>query len=168
MNPFRITHLTQLLSIYEDEGGPLDYFMSLYFRAHKAIGSKDRAFISDTAYGLVRWMGLVDYLLQKQGLPLTWQNKVQLFLDQKLDSYVDDATIPDHVRVSFPKELYDRMHCNKELALALNERAPTCVRANTLKITRDELIKQFQEAGYQVIPCIQSPAGIIFLQKINF
>jgi len=168
MNPFRITHLIKLLTAYDEEGGPLDYFMSLYFRAHKAIGSKDRAFISDTVYGLIRWRGLIDYLLQKRSLSLQWKNRVPFYLEQTLEQYVNDASIPDHIQVSFPQELFDRMHCDKALALALNERAPTCVRVNTLKVQRDELLKRWLQEGYNVIACERSTSGIIFLQKINF
>ncbi len=168
MNPFRKTHLLKLLALYDQESCPLDLFMSLYFRAHKAIGSKDRAFISETVYSLIRWIGLLDYLLKQQPKSCSWENRVQLFFEKPLESYVANADIPPHIQVSFPEDLFIRIGSDKALALALNERAPTTVRVNTLKISRDALLKKWTEAGYNVLACTQSPCGIVFQQKINF
>ena len=45
--------------------------------------------------------------------------------------------------------------------------APTTVRANSLKISRDDLLKKW-EGLYEASPAKTSPEGIIFHKKINF
>ena len=168
MNAFRLSHLHELLTICSQAGGALDYNMSLYFRAHKAIGSKDRAWISDTAYGIIRWQKLIDYLLQDRKVVPTWRQRIQFYVENDLLPFVNENSIPEDVRVSFPLELFERMQKNRQLALALNDRAPTCIRVNSLRISRDELLDRFRQEGYKVAPSTQSPSGIYFLEKINF
>ena len=53
--PYREHHLYTLLASYSEQQLPLDLVISRYFRTHRALGSKDRAFLADTAYALVRW-----------------------------------------------------------------------------------------------------------------
>src|SRR5437870_739135 len=59
---FRQYHLCAVLKSFELQQGPLDAHLSRYFRANKALGSKDRAFIGDTLYHYIRWKNLYDYL----------------------------------------------------------------------------------------------------------
>lgn len=47
---FRDYHLLQILQHFETQRLPLDVFLSRYFRANPAIGSKDRRFLSDAVY----------------------------------------------------------------------------------------------------------------------
>ncbi|HXF28374.1 MAG TPA: hypothetical protein VN457_00870, partial [Chlamydiales bacterium] len=100
---FREQHLLRLLDEYEQQTASLDYFVSLYFRAHKQLGSKDRAFINDTLYALIRWKGLYDALLG--GNP-TWEKRLQLFLEKKPELYLQDSALPLATRVSFPDVLF--------------------------------------------------------------
>jgi 16S rRNA C967 or C1407 C5-methylase (RsmB/RsmF family) len=74
---------------------------------------------------------------------------------------------------SFPVELYELI-CNAygrdkghELCLTSNTPAPTCVRVNTAKISRDALLARWQES-YKIRPTLDSPHGIIFTKKIHF
>ena len=55
----------------------------------------------------------------------------------------------------------------RELCLICNTPAPTTVRANALKISRDDLLKRWQGL-YDVSPTSFSRDGIIFHKKINF
>lgn len=168
---FREKHLLQLFSEYEDQKLPLDYFVSQYFRKVKALGSKDRAVISETIYALIRWKGLYDYLLE--GEP-TWQDRLQVFHERKPESFLKDDSIPLHVRVSFPLDLFQQIAASYgedeavKICLACNSPAPTAIRVNTQKISREELLKKFQEQGFSVSLSQASPVGIIFHKKINF
>jgi 16S rRNA (cytosine967-C5)-methyltransferase len=73
-----------------------------------------------------------------------------------------------HVRVSFPKELFDLISNSFGMSKALeyckvmNERAPLTVRANILKVTRDELFNIFKKKGFDVRKTEFSPYGISF------
>lgn len=168
--PFREHHLLILLKQYDQQDAPLDVFMSQYFRANKAIGSKDRGVIADIAYGMVRWQGLLDFLCTK---PLSWEKRYEIF-QQNFREESKDKDIPLHIKLSFPKHLFDHIARSHgfEKASAIcessNKAAPTTVRVNPLKTTRDELLEKWRKDGYQVVRCSHSSFGITFLKKINF
>ncbi len=168
--PFRDHHILEMLYGYEDQGMPLDFFISQYFRAHKSIGSKDRAFIAENIYRMIRWQGLLDYLCPK---PAFWEKKWELLAQFDPKKYLEDDNIPLHIRLSFPKPLFDLMvkshgiEKTMQLCLECNQAAPTTVRVNTLKTTRENLLDKWSPV-YQVSPCLFSKTGIVFHQKINF
>ena len=66
--PFREHHLLQLLEAYDQQELPLDLHLNNYFRKHKALGSKDRAFIAESTYSLIRWLGLIRNLIESLSL----------------------------------------------------------------------------------------------------
>lgn len=169
--PFREHHLFQLLEEYEQQTAPLDLFISNYFRAHKALGSKDRGFIAEAVYALVRWKGVLDYFCEPE-VP-TWPKRIAKLKTLDIDSLQDEELIPLHIRLSFPKELFDLileshgMENGSEICLASNFPAPTTVRANLLKTTRGKLLERWQEL-YPVFPCKFAETGITFRKKLNF
>lgn len=164
--PFREHHLLAFFEAYEKENRPLDLALHHYFRAHKSLGAKDRAFIAETVYGLVRWRGLLDALCLGEA---SWEKRLRLWQQGKLQG--DD--LPLHVRLSFPKTLFDLFVAShglekaQEICLASNQPAPTTVRANALKTTREALM-QLWRPRYEIVPCETAPYGITFLKKINF
>lgn len=167
---FREHHLIQLLEAYEAQHLPLDLFISRYFRANKALGSKDRAFIAETIYGMIRWLGLLDYLCPQ---PTSWEERYHKFCNLPAEDALDKAKIPEHVRLSFPKVLYDLIveshgkEKARRLCLASNQPAPTTVRINPAKTTREDMLAQWAQQ-YSVSPCVHAKHGIIFHKKINF
>lgn len=168
---FREQHLFELLSQYDEFKGPLDFFISTYFRKTKALGSKDRAFISETIYTLIRWKALIDYFLQGD---VSWKKRFEFVQKHDLKSYLSDESIPLYIRVSFPEDLFTKIvesfskEKAVEICLACNEVAPTTIRVNTQKIGRDALFQKWQKDGYDIQLSKESPAGITFLKKINF
>ncbi|MBS3903786.1 MAG: RsmB/NOP family class I SAM-dependent RNA methyltransferase [Simkania sp.] len=170
INTFRKNHLTNILNLFVQPTCPLDLFLAGYFRAHKAIGSKDRRFISDTAYGIIRWQGLIDHFLKD---PISWQARIDTFLSLKPESHLQNPLLPPHVKVSFPKLFYDLLseYLGEELAkdfcFTSNFPAPTTVRVNTLKTTRASLLERWTPI-HQVSPTTVSPYGILFHRKVNF
>lgn len=165
---FREHHLLELLTSYDQQSLPLDIFMNHYFRAHKAIGSKDRGFIADTVYTLVRWQGLLDAFAQP-----TWKDRFDCFKSIDLEQATKDPALPPHIRVSFPKHLYDLIvntHGEEkalEICLDSNQPAPTTVRINTLKTTREAMLSPWKEK-YLAMPCQYAPNGIVLKHKMNF
>lgn len=168
-HPFRDHHILTLLAIYEEQHLPLDLCISNYFRANKALGSKDRGVIAETVYAMIRWLLLIDHICSK---PVTWQKRLEVFNTVRLQDYQDKTEIPWHVRLSFPKVLVDlliKSHGEKktaEICKISNRAAPTTVRANTLKTTRNMLLLMWKDL-YSVAPCKLSESGIVFLKKIN-
>lgn len=172
MNLFCRSHLIKMLNAFDTTKGPLDAFMGSYFRANKACGSKDRACIAETIYGLTRWRGLYDFLLKKT--KISWEERLDLFFQKKPESFLSDTSIPLHVRLSFPSVLFQEIVSTwgeekaAEVCLALNGPAPTTLRANTLKISRDELVQRLSTEGLSVSNTTHSPHGIICHKKVNF
>jgi 16S rRNA (cytosine967-C5)-methyltransferase len=77
------------------------------------------------------------------------------------------------LRVSYPTWLFERLaaaHGEKEtmaLASAMNGRAPMCVRANTVKVSREELVTRLAEEGVVATPTRLSPVGLVFETRVN-
>lgn len=155
---FRQFHLHQILKKLESEPMPLDVFLSGYFRAHKAIGSKDRKFLSETIYEKIRWKGLFEYLQSDDLAPL---------------DFLDREDIPLHIRLGFPETYYNMLAAAygkekaREICLASNTKAPTTIRVNALKTSREALLEKWKGL-YNMKPCKNSPYGIVFPERINF
>lgn len=165
--PFREHHLIELLTGYDKQSLPIDVYVSHYFKEHKALGSKDRAFIADQLYALLRWKRLLDELGATD-----WATRLEKW--KTIDPLHDTFTLPPAARLSFPDSLYTLIiqslgeEKGNAFCMASNQPAPTTVRINPLKTTRDDLFKKWQEKGFHVLPCRFSPLGITFLEKIHF
>lgn len=166
---FRKNHLIEILNQSEASTLPLDTFLRLYLRRNPAIGSKDRQEICETLYGMVRWRALLDYLCSR---PVNWERKLELFCSINPLEFKNKSEIPLNIRLSFPKFIFDTLskaYGTQEaikFCLGSNTSAPTTIRVNTAKITREELLNQWKNL-YAVSPCEHSPWGIIFHKKIN-
>lgn len=170
MKKFRDHHLLTILETFENSTLPLDVFLGKFFRAHKAIGSKDRQYICEKLYLLIRWKDLIDYLIKG---PLTWENRLSILPSIDFASVVQDTSIPAHIRVSFPKLFFEKISESYgvekaiEICLESNNSAPITVRANRLKTTRDLLLEKWSPL-YEIAPCTQASNGITFKKRINF
>lgn len=168
--PFRIYHLHNLLIDYAHQTLPVDLYIHHYFRAHKALGSQDRGFIAETFYGLIRWQGLIDYLTNGSS---DWEIRIKTFLDADTKQLSLDPSIPILARISFPKDLFEAivhshgMEKAIELCRLCNFPAPTTIRVNTLKTSREYLFALWKDI-YDISLCETSSTGIIFHKKINF
>lgn len=168
--PFREHHIIQALEGYDQQHLPLDLFLSNYFREHKALGSKDRGYIAETIYSMIRWKALLDYLCDE---PINWEKRLEINERIDVHHYLSKNEIPLHIRLSFPKVLFDMIaqsydpEKTRELCLVSNTQAPATIRVNSLKTTRENLFDQWKEL-YQIKLCNHSQDGIIFTKKINF
>lgn len=168
--PFRQHHLLRFFALYEESLKPVDYLLSLYFKEHRSLGSKDRREMGDSLYGIIRWQGLLDAL---SAAP-TWEARLKTWNEINPLDFLEDAKLPLHVRYSFPEALFNRLlnaygeEKTKKICLASNMPAPVTVRVNTLKIDRESLLKRWREQKYSVEACPQSPLGIRFAHKMAF
>lgn len=150
---FRDFHLLQILKDFECQNSRLDVFLNHYFRSHRAIGSKDRRYINEKIYERIRWKTLFDQ-----------------FGEIDPEKYVSREDIPLDVRLCFPQNFIEILtdaygeEKAKAICLASNTRAPVTIRANLLKTTRKALLEKWKDTS----PCLSSPLGIIFHEKINF
>lgn len=169
MKPFRIHHLLELMKAYEQGRLPLDVQMANYFRSNKAIGSKDKAFIAERAYGLLRWRGLLDYLTKEP----SWEARLKYYETADLEVLFRDTSIPSAVRCCVSQDLYKELleaygeARTEELCRISQQRAPTTLRVNLLKTTREALLERWKEP-YFARPTLRSPWGIQLEKSINF
>ncbi len=167
--PFREYHLIQALQAYSNQGLPLDVYLRKYFLLHKAVGSKDRRFISDLIYTLIRFKALLDH----PSSDLSWPERYQKWQMLDLKKVLIDSTIPSYIRCSTTEALFQILTTSfdeqtaTELCHVSNETAPTTVRVNILKISRDALFQKWQ-SHYPIKKTLKSPWGITFEKKINF
>lgn len=162
---FRENHLLAFLNAFDREPKPLDIAFSNYARAHRSIGAHDRRYIGDTAYALIRWKGVLDYLL---GKPSSWSERLNLWAAVDINALNPEIPLP--IRSGGSEWLFQELSASygtlraAELCRELNELAPLTVRANLLKTTREALLSSWQ-ARFSVEPCSQAAAGIRFNKK---
>ncbi len=142
---------------------PLDLAISRYFRTRKWLGARDRREIGEGVYGIIRWKGLLDHQLKEP----TWGSRWDLF--EKIDPRAK-SKFPAYVQCSFPKDVYERIesHYGKEafdICMALNGRAPTTVRVNTLKTSRGALLKRWKSLPCK--PTDVSDVGVQFEGRVQ-
>lgn len=168
MKPYKEYHLLQLLSQH-DSSMPLDLSISLYFRQHKSLGSKDRKFIANTTYTMVRWRSLIDYFVKG---PVDWTKRYEAFKEIDLDKECRNTSIPIDIRCSCPPFLFSKLKealgekGAYELSLKNNQRAPLTIRANELKTSRVSLSKKMEELTALTF-CERSPFGIRLHDHVN-
>lgn len=135
------------------------------FAAHPKWGKRDRAFVAQTTYEIVRWRRLLAWAAQsdaawallgarlvQSGAPLPdWDEFASLDADP-LRARLQTPDLPRAVRESLPDWLDElgeaQLGARWDAELrALNGEAPVVLRANTLKISRDELQARLQDEG---------------------
>jgi 16S rRNA (cytosine967-C5)-methyltransferase len=167
---FRNHHFFSIFRSYEEQSLPLDVFLKHYFRANKAIGSHDRKYLSELAYKMIRWKGLIFFLCKEESF-----SEKALKMAQELDpeSVQEDSSIPLHHRVSFPEEYFSFL-CEqlgqeeaRRFCLESNFPAPTTIRVNTAKISRDLLEERLQKT-HAITKGKNSPYALHFCQRVNF
>lgn len=170
MIPFRKFHLLQMLSAYLAQTLPLDLCINQYFRLHKALGSKDRLFIADTAYTLVRWDGLLTALTQSDP---SLEKKVDLLLSAPMETLRSQMPQPLSANLSFPDWLLNKLieqyglEKASQICLESNRQAPASIRTNTSKTSREALFKHLSQS-HPVRLSSHAPQGIVFEARTNF
>lgn len=166
-NSFWESHLLRLLERYQTQHLPLDRFVNHYFRSHRALGANDRRLIGEAIYGMIRWQSLLDHIVGSASL----KQRLRVFQAFQPLHYLSDPKIPNHVKVSFPKELFDlfKKSYGEQKAMSLcqvsNTQAPLFLRVNTLKTTRKELLQKLSQ--FKLTPSTTYPYALICDEKLN-
>lgn len=168
-HPFPQFHLLNLLHSYDESRLPLDVLMNQYFRSHRALGSKDKKYVAQTAYALVRWRGWLDGMCGRES---SWETRLSCYTSTPPLS-TPAPQLPPHQQVSCPKILWEWLvesygeEQAKELCLINNQQAPVTLRVNGNKGTPQELMDQW-DPEYPLHPCPQSPVGLTLEKRRNF
>jgi 16S rRNA (cytosine967-C5)-methyltransferase len=168
---------------------PADGLVAAFFRKHRALGTRERHTLTETAYAVLRQRLLFQHLARSDGdaaavggggalerrlAMLAWQGS-ESFLRGALTpseqrwlaeaGRVDRQTLPDKLRHNLPDwlagQLQERLgDAFWPLVQALDEPAPLDLRVNVLKARREEVQRTLAEAGVACEPTPFSPWGL--------
>lgn len=166
--PFRTHHIITFFARHQAKSRqPLDLALSTYFRAHKSIGAHDRRAIGETIYGLTRWQGLLDFLCPKNSPLLERLHRFDTLDWPKIQA---DSSIPEPTRLGTTPFLFEALknaygpQRARELCRTFLTPAPTAIRANRLKISREALLAKWAEK-FSAAPSPHTPDGILFSKR---
>lgn len=163
---------------------PADAVLSRHFREHRELGHRDRAFIAETVYGVLRrlrWLRriagegatprelLLAWFARGEGWPLRAFEGLASASERDWITTVK-ATEPGEgtlaERADLPDWLVERLLARYdeagvlELARGLNRSAPLDLRVNVLKTDRDTVLARLAADGIAAAPGRLSPQAI--------
>ena len=167
-----------------------DKVLERLLKAHKKWGSADRQVVSEIFYDIVRWKKRLEYYMGEGTKPSNIYNLILAYLlwkkvkYKKFDEFdgiktggilskLDKKTfptkaiehsVPDWLAGLFEKELGAKWE--KEMS-ALNEQAPVILRANSLKISAENLVEILKEEGVNSFVLRDYPDAVQLEEKKN-
>ncbi|MDP2811935.1 MAG: RsmB/NOP family class I SAM-dependent RNA methyltransferase [Rhodocyclaceae bacterium] len=174
--------VTQLLKFAQ----PADAVLSAWFKAQRT-GSRERAFIAEAAYAVLRRKRLLERLIEGRPTPRKWVlTALVRILGINPRQLVESLTVTERdwlagfrvhqeaverqltlaEQADLPDWLCERLSATLKpdellaLARGLNQPAPLDLRVNALKATREEILAQFSREGIGAEPCRFAPSGI--------
>ena len=166
-----------------DFNQPADVALSGFFRAHRS-GARDRAFIAETAYAVLRRKRLLERLAGPRPTPrqlvLLSLSRVRGMSQRQLDPALQEGEAewlagirrgaePDLTaaeQADLPDWLVERLlsrmtpQALQTMARALNTPAPLDLRVNTLKAERGAVAARLAADGIVAEPCAFAPLGL--------
>jgi len=164
-----------------------DKVIEKILKSNPKWGARDRRFIAETTYDIVRWYRLFKEISEAEeedfwkllGVWCLWNNTEFPDWDEfeglnrkKIEAGYDQAQSTRKIRESIPDWL-DELG-EKELGsawdtelTALNEEAKVVLRVNTLKVDRKSLQKQLEEEEISTEAPTQFPDALILEQRQN-
>ena len=162
---------------------PADAVLRNFFSANRTLGQRDRAFIAETVFCVLRHKRLLEELVPEptprklvcaalikvQGYGL---GQLEFFLKNSDHDWTvqlkatDIEALPPGVKLSLPDWLYDRLVAEtseQEAAAfgrAMLRTAPLDLRVNTLLADREQVLRDLRTSGFDAEPTRYSPVGI--------
>jgi len=163
--------------------GAADRAVSAYFRAHRNLGPRERAFIAEAVYAALRRRRSLAAGAgsdSPRALVVAALVRVLGYSSRALDDALGDedramlarlrasdaAAQPPAVQADLPDWVWDRLAARHgagqamRIARALLDAAPLDLRVNLARVTREEALAQFSVAGIEAAATPYSPAGI--------
>ncbi|MDR3272945.1 MAG: methyltransferase domain-containing protein [Flavobacteriaceae bacterium] len=166
-----------------------DKVLERTLKFHKKWGSKDRAFVSESFYEIIRWKRRLEFFANKE---MTAENINLIIATYLLMSKIELPPFPEFEKVyikkiknrfklPFPSQAVDfsipdwlQSRLEKELGKtwtkemrALNVPAQTVLRANTLKTSTEELIRKLAEENIKANFIRGSKDAVVLEEKRN-
>lgn len=162
---------------------PADSVLHDFFRAHRALGPDDRAFVADAVYGVLRRMRTVDHLVPGRGprrMVIAWLARCGGASVRDLAHLLtaDEATwlagvkavslgeLPLAARLELPDWVVEKLRATLSesdlvaLVRGLNEPASLDLRVNTLLAKREEVLRELAASAIPAVPTPYSPIGV--------
>lgn len=180
------------LSDIFNEGNYADKVIEKTLKRDKRWGSRDRSFIAETVYEIVRWKRLYTEIAEVKA-PYSRENLFRVFAvwatlrgvtlpdwkqieptpSRKIKGKFDELSrirkyresVPDWMDELGVKELGEKVW-EKEIH-ALNEQAPVVLRVNTLNTTRDNLRSILNDEGIKAEPVKGYPYALQLEERSN-
>ncbi|MDR2219283.1 MAG: RsmB/NOP family class I SAM-dependent RNA methyltransferase [Methylobacillus sp.] len=189
INELLMRQAAMALATVHAPNGPADAKLGAFFREYPKLGVKDRAFIAESVYQVLRRKRLLEYLadgsdprrlllaalLRLQGISLRdlgpLLNKQQTEWAHAIKAKSTE-NLPLAIQADLPDWLWERLvgqYGEQEalaLARSLHKAAPLDIRVNTVKATREEVLEQFGKDRIVVAPTPYSPSGLRMESKI--
>lgn len=167
---------------------PADTTLSRYFKDHPRLGSRERGAVAEGIYAILRNKSFFTDFAEAGQSPtmrrLTILGLAEAVGADSLGGLTEEETefltrvmeidrnlMPPQMRSNLPKWLYDKFVAQYgeaetlALAHALNQPAPLDLRVNSIKATRDEVVKGLLEAPIAAEPMPYAPLGLRVLKK---
>lgn len=166
---------------------PADAQLSAFFRNYPNFGARDRSFIAEAVYGVLRRLRSLQTLAAPatpRRLLLAWLARhggrnMREFEALAERALLDKAELEwlrglkgaqlneqsEAIRLDLPDWLYERLHAQygehlPTLMSSLNSAAPLDLRVNPLKAARDEVLARFESEGIAAAATPHSPLGL--------
>lgn len=170
-----------------EKGRQADKVIEQVLKSNRKWGARDRGFIAENTYEIVRWWRLLLFVSQEDrpaysDIFAIWQtlkgNELPAWTEfahiqpQRIRHAYEEAKKIRKVRESIPDWL-DEVGASElgekwdDELHALNQTAPVVLRVNTLKTNREALQKQLAEDGIQTNPLPSLPSALALTEKKN-
>ena len=170
--------------------GPADVKLGWFFKQNRDLGTKDRAFIAESVYGVLRRKSFLSYVCDGEDprkLLVAWLVRVQgmstrdladsLTAQQKEWAQEIKAKKTDDIskamQADLPEWLWDKLvvQYGEEEALtiarSMHQPASLDLRVNLVKATREDVIAKFASEKTEVNPTPYAPNGLRMAQKMT-
>lgn len=189
LNEELLRHAAMALATVLGPYGPADAKLSAFFRENRTLGSKDRAFIAETVYLILRRRRLLEYYadsVDARRLLLACLLRLQGHSTRELEPHINKQQkewaaeikarsgegLSFAMQADLPDWLWDKLDAQygEEQALVIarsfHQSAPLDLRVNLVKTTREAVLAQLQKDKIEAIPTPLSPNGIRLAEKI--
>ena len=190
MNPNLLRVAAMALADVLTNTGPADVKLGWFFKQNRELGIKDRAFVAESVYGVLRRKSylvhvaggadprklLLAWLVRVQGMSLRdldeTLNKQQKEWAQEIKALSTEA-ISKAMQADLPEWLWDSLvlQYGEEQALtiarSMHQPAPLDLRVNLVKATREEVLAKFASEKTEVALTPYSPHGLRMAQKMT-
>jgi 16S rRNA (cytosine967-C5)-methyltransferase len=164
--------------------GPADQALSRYFRDHRQLGQRERAFVAEAAFAVLRRKRSLEAAAGSAApaaLLAAALLRVLGFSGRSLQGLVDEpllarihgakaathrAPLPDAVRADLPDWAWERLLAQyggdeaMRIAQGLLNAAPLDLRVNLARVSREEALERLAKDGLEGSATPYSPAGI--------